>query len=137
MIGASKLNKQDVLNIKKLIQQGLNDCHISRVFVSENGHKVSREHILQIRKGNRWNTQKHSFLMKEDLLNLPHIITMVGNDIYETQLGWLKTKTMERWFILTVVNDVEVDGPSTSLLTQKPSTEDLMTFHQDFIKMYL
>lgn len=137
MIGASKLNKTDVLKIKKLVRDGLNDCEIARQFIPESNEPVTREHIRAIRIGKRWNQLNHSFLMKEDLSDLPHLRTHINGVQIETQVGWLKTKTLEKWFFLTLVDDIEVDGPLDQLMDFKPSTREILQFHHQFVSMYL
>jgi hypothetical protein len=137
VIGASKLNKQDVIKIKKLVAQGLNDSEISRQFIPESGETVTSEHIRAIRRGRRWNDDKNSFIMKEDLNDLPSIKTDVNEMIIETQLGWLKTKTMERWFFLTLIDNQEVDGPSDHMMFEKPSKREILRFHNLFVSQYL
>jgi hypothetical protein len=137
VIGASKLNKTDVLKIKKLVKDGLNDCEIARQFIPESNEPVTREHIRAIRIGKRWNQVNHSFLMKEDLSDLPHLRTHINGVQIETQVGWLKTKTLEKWFFLTLVDDIEVDGPLDQLMDFKPSTREILQFHHQFVSMYL
>ena len=137
MIGASKPNKTDVLKIKKLARDGLNDCEIARQFIPESNEPVTREHIRAIRIGKRWNQVNHSFLMKEDLSDLPHLRTHINGVQIETQVGWLKTKTLEKWFFLTLVDDIEVDGPLDQLMDFKPSTREILQFHHQFVSMYL
>ena len=137
MIGASKLNKYDVLKIKKLVKEGLNDCEIARQFIPESGEPVTREHIRGIRTGKRWNPVNHSFVMKDDLRDLPLLRTDINGFEIETQVGWLKTKTMEKWFFLTLVDNQEVDGPLGQLMDEKPSTREILQFHNQFVSMYL
>lgn len=137
MIGASKLNKYDVFKIKKLVKEGLNDCEIARQFIPESGEPVTREHIRAIRIGKRWNEVNHSFVMKDDLQDLPLLRTDINGFEIETQVGWLKTKTMEKWFFLTLVDNQEVDGPLGQLMDEKPSTREILQFHNQFVSMYL
>ena len=85
MIGASKLNKIDVLKIKKLVNDGLNDCEIARQFIPDSGEPVTREHIRAIRIGKRWNDVNHSFIMKDDLRDLPLLKTDI-NGIEDSRL---------------------------------------------------
>jgi hypothetical protein len=137
LIGAKKLNKQDAAKIRKLVAQGLNDAQIARQFISENGSSVSREHIRSIRVGDRWNEKRHSFVMKEDLNDLPMLKTEMNGMVFETQVGWLKTKTLDKWFLWTLINDEEVDGPMTFLMDEKPSMKDILQFHKEFVSIYL
>jgi predicted DNA-binding protein YlxM (UPF0122 family) len=62
MIGASKLTKEQVAEIKTLFATtNLNDAEIAEMF------NVSRAHINQIKRGQRWNDLERSFVMKEDI----------------------------------------------------------------------
>jgi hypothetical protein len=62
MIGASKLNSEDIEQIRNLFSNtNMSDIEISKKF------GVSRVHINRIRNGIRWNTENHSFLMKDDI----------------------------------------------------------------------
>lgn len=137
MIGASKLNKQDALAIKRLVARGHSDAQIAREFVSHNGSKVSRVHIRHIRLGLKWNMDQHLFVMKDDLQDLPHLKTEVNGDVFETELGFLVTATKKKWFFLTLLNFEEVDGPPTSLMDKKPSKGEILTFHNSFVNHYL
>ena len=65
MIGASKLDKDKVDVIKKLLQEGdYTHKQIGDLF------GVSREMISLINTGKRWNFNERSFVMKEDLEGL-------------------------------------------------------------------
>ena len=59
MIGAWKLNEDDVKIIKDLLKQGKTHQSIADLF------GVSREHITKINQGHRWNETERSFEMKE------------------------------------------------------------------------
>ena len=61
MIGTNKLNTEKVENIRELISQGLSDQAIADMF------KVSRPAINHIRHKKRWNLDKNSFLMKDQI----------------------------------------------------------------------
>ena len=61
MIGATKLTHDDVDLIRDLLTQGKTHQSIGDMF------GVSREHITAISKGRRWNKEKRSFLMKEEI----------------------------------------------------------------------
>jgi hypothetical protein len=137
MIGAYKLNKNDILKIRNLISQGVNDYQIAREFISESGESVTREHIRAIRKGQRWNKDNRSFLMKDELSDLPVIKTEMNGRVFETQLGWLKTKDLEKWFFLTLMDDMEVDGPMGYLMDKKPLKKEILAFHNSFVSSYL
>lgn len=60
-IGASKLTKEDVINIKELISLGLKDKEIAEQF------NVSRTHVANIKLGYRWNDLKKSYVMKSEI----------------------------------------------------------------------
>lgn len=60
MIGAHKLNEDDVKVIKDLIQMGKTHQSIGDMF------GVSREHIWKIANGERWNDKQRSFTMKDN-----------------------------------------------------------------------
>jgi hypothetical protein len=137
MIGATKLNKNDIVRLKKLFAQDITDYQIAREFIPESGQTVSREHIRNIRIGKRWNDEERSFVMKEDLSDLLSVKTELNKMVFETQLGWLKTKSYEKWFLLTLLDDIEVNGPTTHLMDRKPLTCDILNFHNEFVAMYL
>jgi len=59
MIGASRLNEDDVKIIKDLLKQGKTHQSIADLF------GVSREHITKIKGGKRWNEEIRSFEMKD------------------------------------------------------------------------
>lgn len=84
MVGASKLTKEKVEEIRKLFQSGLSDTYIAEKY------GVSRIHINHIRNGKKWNTRKNSFLMKDQITDeyLPqnYIIVSVikDNEVVDT-----------------------------------------------------
>lgn len=61
MVGASKLNKEKLTEIRALFTQGLSDNEIAEQY------GVSRIHINHIRNGHRWNKEKRSFVMKDEM----------------------------------------------------------------------
>ena len=60
MIGAWKLNPDDVKVIKDLLELGKTHQSIGDMF------GVSREHITKIANGQRWNEETNSFIMKDE-----------------------------------------------------------------------
>jgi len=69
MVGASKLTSDDVKKIKELLSLGVKISEISKNF------KVSTSHITNIKNGLRWNDNKKSFIMKDDIPeNIKNII---------------------------------------------------------------
>lgn len=60
MVGAYKLNWDDVKVIKDLLGMGKTHQSIADLF------GVSREHITAIKNGTRWNPERHSFEMKSN-----------------------------------------------------------------------
>jgi len=60
MVGASKLNWDDVRVIKDLLEMGKTHQSIADMF------GVSRELISSIKSGKRWNKEQHSFIMKDE-----------------------------------------------------------------------
>lgn len=67
MIGTNKLTTEKVENIRELISQGLSDQAIASIY------NVSRPTINHIRHNKRWNLDKNSFLMKEQMKNVSSI----------------------------------------------------------------
>jgi len=65
MIGASRLQEEDIVEIKKLLAMGVSQAAVARTYVPISGKKVSREHINLISSGKRWNAEARSFIMKE------------------------------------------------------------------------
>jgi Tfp pilus assembly PilM family ATPase len=78
MIGAHKLNSSKVDEIKELFQKGMTDQFIAEKY------GVSRILINQVRNGHRWNYDKNSFIMKQDMKNTQtptnHAIVSVMKD---------------------------------------------------------
>ena len=65
MIGASKLQEEDIVEIKKLLAMGVSQAAVARTYVPISGKKVSRILINKINSGKRWNAEARSFIMKE------------------------------------------------------------------------
>lgn len=75
MVGAYKLNWDDVRIIKDLLEQGKTHQSIADLF------GVSREHITKIKMGQRWDGDKHSFLMKKELQKRSNDFRDFGPDL--------------------------------------------------------
>jgi hypothetical protein len=136
-IGASKLDKYDAQEIRRLTTLGYNDCEIARQYIPRKGQKISRMTVRDIRIGKRWNDETKSFVMKEDIKDLPVIETTVNGVVLRTELGWLQTRSLEKWFFLTYKDNQEVDGPPVSLMLKKPGKKQIMDFHNFFVQEYL
>jgi hypothetical protein len=67
MIGASRLQEEDIVEIKKLLAMGVSQAAVARTYVPISGKKVSREHINLISSGKRWNPEIRSFSMKAEI----------------------------------------------------------------------
>ena len=89
MIGASKINKNtdDLERLQEMFDMGLNNSQISRIYRTNSGEPISRVHISQIRRSKRWNTENHSFIMKDDIKDYNSIMTDLNDDIYHTVIG--------------------------------------------------
>jgi len=62
MVGAYKLNEEQVAQIKNLFEMTtLKDGEIAIMY------NVSREHINLIRKGKRWNPEQRGFITQKEL----------------------------------------------------------------------
>jgi hypothetical protein len=62
MVGAYKLNEEEVAQIKNLFEMTtLKDSEIAIMY------NVSREHINLIRNGKRWNPQTRAFVSQKEL----------------------------------------------------------------------
>lgn len=137
MIGAKKLRLPDVIKIRALMDQGLSDTQISREFIPESGQCVTREHINGIRHGKRWNMERHSFIMKSDSETLFVIKTEVDGNVYETQEGYMCTKTSQNWFLAHLMNSKEVCGPMLYLTKNRPLKQEILNLHNLFVESQL
>lgn len=141
MIGASKINKNtdDLDRLNEMFEMGMNNSEISRIFRTNSGDSLSRVHISQIRRGMRWNEDKHSFFMKDDFINNDVIKTNLDGDEYITSLGlsityFPTTETFTKThFISHYKNSIQVDGENTQLMEIKPTQEELLRKHNTFI----
>lgn len=133
MIGASKLDIKEVERLREMFDQGLNNSQIAREFRTLKGDTISREHVSQIRRGKRWNFTKHSYLMKEHVENQEVITTVLEDEIYETQLGLILSNHGDYHIYLCFKDGSIVEDMDTPLMTNKPTTSEMLHFHNHWI----
>jgi hypothetical protein len=133
MTGASKLVLDDVMEIRELIKQGFNDSQIASTFVPKSKKKISREHVSSIRTGKRWNPDNHSFLVKEHLPINEEIFTHILEDTYTTELSVVVTKNGNYHIFMRYINETFIEGMDTPLLKDKPSTEEMLEYHNKWV----
>jgi hypothetical protein len=136
MIGASKLTKEDAVKIREMFSQGVNKSQIAKNFVSEKGHKISREHVSRIIKGARWNIQNHSFLMKDDLLGSKTISTKFDTTLFETKISVLRMDA-EVFYGFASYIDSNLFKVHQIWNRQYPDDRSLNNIHSEFVDSYL
>lgn len=134
MIGASKIDRHtdDLDRLNEMFKMGLNNSEISRIFRTNKGETLSRIHISHIRRGKRWNTDNHSFMMKDE--ESMSIKTTINNTVYESVVGVVLTNTSKYHIYLTYKNGKVFEGMQGYLMIEKPSINELMTFHNQWVK---
>ena len=131
MIGSSKLNDEQVQQIKNLFTTtNLCDENIAEMY------NVSRAHINHIRNGRRWNIDERSFLMKEELNHYTTTITILGGGRYSSQITPLQSKIGMVYVILHYTNDELWFEPS-SIYLEVPDYERLRERHDLFVKKFI
>lgn len=133
MTGASKLVIEDIHRLRELFEQGFNNTQIARVFTPIKGEKISREHISQIRHKKRWNFDDHSFVAKENLPINESISTILEYDDYKTKLGYVITEDGNFHVYLRYKNESFLLNTETPLMQNKPSTEEMLKYHNKWI----
>lgn len=131
MIGSSKLNDEQVQQIKRLFETtNLTDESIGEMY------NVSRGHINHIRNGRRWNVDERSFLMKEELNHYTTTITIIRGNSYSSQVSALQSKVGIVYVILHYTNDELWFEPS-SIYLEEPNYERLRERHDLFVKKFI
>lgn len=141
MIGASKINNNtdDLQRLQEMFDMGLNNTQISKIFRTNSGESLSRIHISQIRRNKRWNTENHSFVMKDEVKDFNSIKTELDGDIYHTVVGLgithspINKTTVKSYFILHYKNSNLMNEDSIVMLENKPTDEELLRTHNKFI----
>ena len=141
MIGASKINNNtnDLQRLQEMFDMGLNNTQISKIFRTNSGESLSRIHISQIRRNKRWNTENHSFVMKDEVKDFNSIKTELDGDIYHTVVGLgithspMNKTTVKSYFILHYKNSNLMNEDSIVMLENKPTDEELLRNHNKFI----
>lgn len=133
MTGASKLDLEDVKQIRELIKQGHKDSKIAREFVPKSNKRISREHVSSIRRNKRWNLDNHSFLVKSHLPIDEDIVTSIFEDIYKTEISVVVTKNGNYHIFLRYINDQFIEGTETPLMQNKPSVEEMLEYHNKWV----
>lgn len=99
MIGASKLTTEDVAQIKQLFETTtLTDAEIA------DEYGVSRIHINLIRRGKRWDTDNHSFLMKEQMEKTKNFYIVRFMDLETGQI--ITTANIELQHVMKMKNQI-------------------------------
>lgn len=128
MIGAYKLNEQQVQEIKRLFATTmLCDADIAEMY------EVSRELINLIRNGKRWNDETRSFTMKEQIKRYTKTITIVRGNQYSSQITPVETTQGRLFIILHYIGD-EVFYETSRIFTTEPNYEVFKDEHNNFIK---
>jgi hypothetical protein len=133
MIGAHKLDIHEVERLRDMFNQGLNNSQIARDFRTLNGESITRTHVSQIRRGKRWNFTKHSYLMKEHIQDQDVMTTVLQDEIYETQLGMILSNHGDYHIYLRFKDDLPMENMITPLMTNKPTTSEMLEFHNKWI----
>ena len=148
MNGASKLTRKDSERIRELASQGWSDYKIAREFVSELGHQVSRVHIGAVRRKQRWNDDVRSYLMKEDLTQLPQLVTLYEDGektvCINTQIGKVFIPNPEcnfgleeKYLILHYKDNQIIHDRLLDISDEIPSQTELMEIHRVIIGEYV
>lgn len=134
MIGASKIDRHtdDLDRLNEMFEMGLNNCEIQRTYRTSKGEQLSRIHISAIRNGKRWNTNNHSFVMKDD--KDMSIATVINETLYKTVVGVVLTNSSNYHIYLTYKNGKLFEGMQGYLMIEKPSINELMTFHNQWVR---
>lgn len=141
MIGASKIDirTDDLERLQEMFDMGLNNCEIHRTYRTNKGESLSRIHISHIRRGKRWNSELRSFLMKYEMKNNNIISTTIGEDEYTTSIGFTMTyypttdTFTKTYFISHYKNSILVNDKMVHLLENKPTQEELIKKHNQFV----
>jgi hypothetical protein len=141
MIGASKINPNtdDLKRLYELFDMGLNNSEIHRIYRTNEGKDLSRIHISHIRNGSRWNFDKHSFLMKDDMINNGIVDTELDGDLYQSVINVCYSmspvdKTLEKTYFISHYKNSNPQMVGQFQLTKdKPSKEVFLKEHNTFI----
>jgi hypothetical protein len=133
MIGAHKLDINEVQRIRELFNKGYNNSKIAREFKTLAGESITRTHISQIRRGKRWNFTRHSYLMKEHMENQDVITTDLDGEVYETQLAMILSNDGDYHIYLRFKDGLIIENMNTPLMMNKPATSEMLEFHNKWI----
>jgi hypothetical protein len=138
MIGSSKIdnNTDDLDRLQELFNEGLNNTQIAKDYRTNSGKQISRIHVSQIRRGKRWNINMRSFLMKNELENQNTIHSIFFGEIISTSIAQVITNKDIYHIYFTSVNDKPIFNNGGSLMMNKPTRTDLITFHAKFVNEY-
>jgi hypothetical protein len=130
MVGASKLNEQQVQEIKRLFATTmLCDEDIADMY------GVSRPFINLIRNGKRWNEEERSFVMKDDIKRYTGTNTIIGDNHHSSQITPVETTTGRLFIILHYINDEVFHEPSR-VFNNEPDYYTLREHHDLFVKRF-
>jgi hypothetical protein len=138
MIGSSKIdnNTDDLDRLQELFNEGLNNTQIAKDYRTNSGKQISRIHVSQIRRGKRWNINMRSFLMKNELENQNTINSIFFGEVITTSIAQVITNKDIYHIYFTSVNDKPIFNNGGSLMLNKPTRTDLITFHAKFVNEY-
>jgi hypothetical protein len=135
MIGASKINPttDDLDRLHEMFDMGLNNSEIARIYRTNSGESLSRIHISSIRRNKRWNTENHSFVMKYELGGTYYVNTDIMGTKYKTVIGVVLSDTSNLYIYLRYKDGSLKNEGRGPMMTERPSVEDLMRFHDKWI----
>lgn len=138
MVGASKINHEtdDLDRLYEMFDMDLNNSHISRIYRTNSGKSLSRIHISQIRRGQRWNSDIRSFLMKNELGIDNSIKTEYKKVTYKSTVSQIISGTDVYHIYLTYVDGKPIFSSDITPLSKKPRTRDLIEYHTNFINEF-
>jgi len=135
MIGASKIDYEsdDLQRLFAMINAGMNDSQIHREYRTNSNETISREHISKIRKRERWNMTNRSFIMKQELQDLPMIKTLYNGHSFKSEVAVLYSKSKEMYVFLDYIDDQLQYGGTLHFKPESPSIDEISVHHKNFI----
>ena len=135
MVGASKIDEttDDLERLFDLFELGLNNSQIAREYKTNAGKSLSRIHISAIRRGQRWNPQNRSFMMKSELGEQSSIRSVVDGLFVKTLVSQVVTDFKIYYIYLTYIDGKPTLWKEPSLMENRPRRIDLVIYHFDIL----
>ncbi len=134
MVGARKMcPMKDIPRLRELIAKEPNNTKIANFFTTHKGEKVTPQFICKVRNGQRWNTSRNSFIMKDQRGTLPEVATEICGVVYKTVCFHCVSANREFFQLMHYKNNELWNNGAIPIFYSIPTEEECIKIHSQVI----